>query len=127
MRGVLINCPAYDFATFGESDSFAKSALAWFIGPRYQDKEWMSSVSPRTYFGSYHGPLFVSTCTRDFIRGQSLLIKADSDSLGRALTFVDIASDDKKIGHVHNVTHPGLPESREVNARMVAFMDGCLE
>ena len=126
-RGVLINCPAYDFATFGESDSFAKSALAWFIGPRYQDKEWMSSVSPRTYIGSYHGPLLVSTCTNDFIRGQSLLIKADCDASERALEFVDIASDDKKVAHVHNVTDPNLPESREVNARMVAFMDRCLE
>ena len=124
--GVLVNCPAYDFATFGESDSFSKSALAWFIGPRYQDKEWMRSVSPRTYIGSYHGPLFVSTCTNDFIRGQSLLIKADCDSLTRPLEFVDIESDNKEVGHVHNVTNPALPESREVNARMVSFMNSCL-
>jgi len=126
-RGVLINCPAYDFATFGESDSFAKSALEWFIGPRYQDKEWMSSVSPRTFFGSYHGPLLVSTCTNDFIRGQSLLIKTDSHSLERTLDFVDIESDDKKVSHVHNVTNTSLPESREVNARMVAFMNSIIE
>lgn len=124
--GVLLNCPAYDFATFGSSKSFTKSALEWFIGPRYQDGEWMSSVSPRTYIGSYHGPLFVSTCTNDFIRGQSLLIKADCDSLARPLTFVDIASDDRSVAHVHNVVNPDLPESREVNAGMVAFMDACL-
>ena len=30
-RGVLINCPAYDFATFGDTGAFAKSALEWFI------------------------------------------------------------------------------------------------
>ena len=125
-RGVLINCPAYDFATFGESDSFAKSALEWFIGPKYQDKDWMRSMSPRTYIGSYHGPLFVSTCTNDFIRGQSLLIKADCDSLARPLEFVDIEADDNQVDHVHNVTKPNLPESREINARMVAFMDSCL-
>ena len=125
--GVLLNCPAYNFATFGESDTFAKSALAWFIGPRYQDKDWMTSVSSRTYLESYSGPLFVSTCTNDFIRSQSLLIKADCDSLGRALDFVDIQSDDKKVSHVHNVTDQSLPESREVNDRMVAFMDSILE
>ena len=125
--GVLLNCPAYNFATFGESETFAKSALEWFIGPRYQDKEWMSSVSPRTYIGSYGGPLFVSTCTNDFIRGQSLLIKADCDSLGRTLDFVDIQSDDKKVSHVHNVTDQSLPASREVNGRMVAFMDSIAE
>ena len=126
-RGVLINCPAYDFATFGESNSFTSSALEWFIGPRYQDREWMTSMSPRTFIGSYQGPLFVSTCTNDFIRSQSLLIKADCDSLARPLEFVDIASDDRKVDHVHNVAKPDLPESQEVNARMVAFMGDCLQ
>lgn len=138
--GVLLNCPAYDFATFGESKSFAKSALEWFIGPRYKDKEWMKSMSPRTYIGSYFGPLLVSTCTNDFIRSQSLILKADCDSLGNwgalpadpssrkaPFEFVDIASEDKKVSHVHNVTNLGLPESREVNARMVAFMDSCIK
>ena len=122
-RGVLINCPAYHFATFGESTSFAKSALEWFIGPRYQDKAWMESMSPKTFLGSYSGPLLVSTCTNDFIRKQSLLLKADCDSLGRPLEFVDIASDSKKVGHVHNVTDPTLPESITVNTQMVAFME----
>ena len=137
--GVLLNCPAYDFATFGKSDSFAKSALEWYIGPRYQDEEWMVSMSPRTYIGSYFGPLLVSTCKNDFIRSQSIILKADCDSLGNwgavsadpssrkaPFDFVDIASNDRKVGHVHNVTDPDLPESREVNARMVAFMDRCL-
>ena len=124
-RGALLNCPAYDFATFGEADSFSKSALEWFIGPRFQDKEWMKSMSPRTFIDSYHSPLFVSTCTNDFIRSQSLLIKADCDSLARPLEFVDIVSDDKRVTHVHNVVDPSLPESREVNSKMVAFMDNC--
>ena len=138
-RGVLLNCPAYDFATFGKSTSFAKSALEWFIGPRYEDEAWMRSMSPRTYIGSYHGPLFVSTCTNDFIRAQSLLVKADCDSLGHwgtlsegalcskaPLEFVDIVSDDKNVAHVHNVVNVDLPESREVNARMVDFLNHCL-
>ena len=125
-RGVLVNCPAYDFASFGDSEAFSKSALAWFIGPRYKDWAWMASMSPRTFIGSYHGPLFVSTCTHDFIRGQSLLVKADCDSLARPLEFVDVASDDRRVGHVHNVVDPDLPESRDVNARMIAFMNQCL-
>lgn len=125
--GVLINCPAYDFATFGETGFFSNGAMAWFIGPRFRDKEWMTSMSPRTFIGSYRGPLFVSTCTKDFIRSQSLLIKADCDSLSRPVEFVDIASDDRKVGHVHNVTAPGLPESKEVNARMIAFMDSYIQ
>ena len=124
--GVMLNCPAYDFASFAKSDSFAKSALAWFLGPRYEDEQWMKSLSPRTFIASYQGPLLVSTCLRDFIRSQSLLLKADCDALGRPLVFVDIQATDKKIGHVHNVTDPDLPDSRGVNARMARFMDDCL-
>ena len=121
--GVLINCPAYDFATFGDTGYFSNGAMAWFIGPRFRDREWMATMSPRTYIGSYRGPLFVSTCTKDFIRSQALLIKADCDSLSRPVEFVDIESNDRKVGHVHNVSAPDLPESKQVNARMIAFMD----
>lgn len=124
--GVMLNCPAYDFASFPKSGLFAKSALAWFMGPRYEDDAWLKSTSPRTFIGSYTGPLLVSTCLNDFIRSESVLLKADCDSLARPLTFVDISSTDKKIGHVHNVTAPDLPESRGVNARMIQFMNECL-
>lgn len=126
-RGVLLNCPAYDFASFAEAGNFSKEAKAWYLGPRYEDKAWMQSLSPRTFIGSYTGPLLVSTCTKDFIRGQSLLLREDCDSLSRAVEFVDIASDDKKVGHVHNVVNQALPESREVNARMIAFMNSMID
>lgn len=122
-RGALLNCPAYDFATYGDSDTYTKRCLAWFLGPRYDDEEWMRSMSPRTYLKSYSGPLFLSTCTRDFIRGESLKLKADCDSLGRPLVFVDIESDDRKVGHVHNVSYPDIPESQTVNSRMIEFMN----
>ena len=124
-KGVLLNCPAYDYASFANSEGFTDDALAWFIGSRYKDKQWMESVSPRTFFDSYSGPLFVSTCTKDFIRSQSLMIKAECEAKGRTLDFVDIQS--KKVGHVHNVTDPDRPESQTVNARMLAFMEQCLK
>jgi len=122
-NGVLLNCPAYDFASFAEGGGFSRSALAWFIGPRYDDRPYLESLSPRTFIGRYSGPLLVSTCTHDFIRGQALLIRSDCDSLGRGIEFIDIASEDRRVGHVHNVTHPDLDESKEVNRRMIAFMD----
>lgn len=121
-KAVLLNCPAYDFASFADANIYTKDALAWFLGPRYEDKEWMKSMSPRTHIANYSGPLFVSTCAKDFIRGESLKIREDRDSLGLPVEFVDIQSENKKVGHVHNVTHPGLPESRVVNERMIAFM-----
>lgn len=122
-RGVMLNCPAYDFASFAESDGFSKSALAWFIGPRYNDRQYLETLSPRTFIGSYSGPLFVSTCTHDFIRSQSMLIKSDCDSLGRKIDLIDIESEDRRVGHVHNVTNQDLPESVEVNSRMIEFMN----
>lgn len=122
-RGALLNCPAYDYASFADADGFTDSALAWFIGPRYKDAEWMASMSPRTFLGSYSGPLFVSTCTKDFIRMQSLMLKEDCDAKGRPVEFVDISSKDSAVGHVHNVIKPDIPESRTVNARMMEFMN----
>ena len=126
-RGVLLNCPAYDYAPFANEGAFSKSALEWFIGPRYADKEWLETMSPRTFIASYGGPLFVSTCTNDFIRGQALMIKADCDSLGKQAVLLDLKSDDKKVGHVHNVIAPDLPESQTVNTAMLEFMNGLLQ
>ena len=125
-RGVMLNCPAYDFASFARSGGFSKGALTWFLGPRYTDRKWMESMSPRTWLGSFTGPLLVSTCTNDFIRSQSLLLQEDCAAQGRPLEFVDIASEDRKVGHVHNVTDPALPESQTVNGRMIGFMDRIL-
>ena len=122
-KGVMLNCPAYDFASFAEGSGFSKSALAWFIGPRYQDRQYLETMSPRTFIGSYSGPLLVSTCTHDFIRSQALLIKSDCESMGRKLDFINIESQDRRVGHVHNVTRLDLPESKEVNTRMIEFMN----
>ena len=126
-KGALLNCPAYDFASFADGDGFTKEALAWFIGPRYEDKAYLESLSPRTFVGSYAGPLFVSTCKNDFIRGQALMLKQDCDSIGRKIEFLDIPADDKKVGHVHNVINQELPESKTVNKRMLEFMNDILE
>ena len=121
--GVLVNCPAYNYAEYGKMTFYTDKTLRWFLGPRYKDESWMASMSSRTYIGSYAGPLFASTCTHDFLREDVLLLKADCDSLGREIDFVDIASEDRKVGHVHNVTNLSLPESQTVNARMLEFLD----
>lgn len=121
-KGVLLSCPAYDFESFAEGDALKDSAKKWYIGPRYKDAQWMASMSPRTYLSSYTGPIFLSTCTNDFIRGESLKLKDDCEKAGRPLTFVDIASDDKSVAHVHNVTDPDLPESQTVNVAMTEFL-----
>ena len=60
------------------------------------------------------------------VGAQALLVKSDCDSLGRKIDFTDIEAQDHRVGHVHNVTNQALPESREVNTRMLEFMDRCL-
>lgn len=120
--GVLLSCPAYDFGSFGDAKDYADDFKEWFIGPRFKDRPYLETLSPKTFIGSLEAPLFLSTCTRDFIRSQSLALKADCDSIDKAITFLDIASRDRKVGHIHNVTNIDLPESREVNGAMMAFM-----
>ena len=125
-KGALLNCPAYNYAAYSHAETYSKSFLEWFLGPRYLDQQWMESMSPRTHLSSYSGPLFVSTCTNDFIRGESMTLKDDCEAAGRELMFVDIESDDKKVAHVHNVTSIDLPESQTVNAAMIDFMNNLL-
>lgn len=124
--GVLLNCPAYDFASFNDTGLFYPSAMEWFLSPHYTDQQWMTQMSPRTNFRSYTGPLFVSTSRMDFLRSQALMISGDCMMLQRDIDFVHIESQKRKVGHVHNVNAPSLPESQEVNNKMIAFMNRIL-
>ena len=121
-RGVMLNCPAYDFASFADKEAFTEEALSWFIGPRWEDNAWLESVSPRTFISSYRGPLFVSTCRNDFIRGQALLIMTDCVAMDYDIEFIDLDTANAKVGHVHNVISPALADSRTVNGKMIDFM-----
>lgn len=121
-RGVILNCPAYDFASYNSTGIFYPKAMEWFLGPRYMDTEWMTEMSPRTRFSAYQGPLFVNSSREDFLRSQALLILDDCGTNERPFEFVFIDSKNKKAGHVHNVSKPQLKESIEVNRRMIEFL-----
>ncbi len=121
-RGVILNCPSYDFASYNSTGIFYPKAMEWFLGPRYMDGEWMAEMSPRTSFDAYKGPLFVNSSREDFLRSQALLIVDDCGTSARPLEFVFIDSKRKKAGHVHNVSKPQLKESIEVNRRMINFL-----
>ena len=121
-RGVILNCPSYDFASYNSTGIFYPKAMEWFLGPRYMDGEWMAEMSPRTSFGAYQGPLFVNSSREDFLRSQALLIVDDCGTSARPVEFVFIDSKRKKAGHVHNVSKPQLKESIEVNRRMIKFL-----
>lgn len=96
--GIKITKPMLRMIVSRSDKVSTNEALAWFIGPRYEDKPYLESLSPRTFIGSYKGPLFVSTSRHDFIRG-----------------------------HVHNVINQDLPDSKTVNSRMLEFMKNNLQ
>ena len=124
-RGVILNCPSYDFASYNSTGIFYPKAMEWFLGPRYMDDQWMTAMSPRTRLNAYQGPLFVSSSRQDFLRSQALLIVEDCGMQQRPVCFVFIDSNHKKAGHVHNVSKPGLKESQEVNSKMIEFLLRC--
>ncbi len=123
-RAVLVNCPVYDYVDTAGKNWFSRRVNLRVIGPHADDRDYLRELSPKTYFDSFTMPLFVSTCKKDFIRQESMKLKADADKLNRKdFEFLDIDSDDPKIEHVHNVIYPEYEESKRVNDAMDAFMN----
>ena len=67
-------------------------------------------------------PVFLSTCKKDFIREESLDLKAYLESRNHPFTFIDI--EDESVGHVHNVVSPDVEPSKKVNNAMISFFEG---
>ncbi|MBP3257999.1 MAG: hypothetical protein J6M23_08415, partial [Bacteroidales bacterium] len=61
-----------------------------------------------------------SGCRAPRMRGPRDSLVPACQALGRNVEFLDIHTEDREVGHVHNVTDPDLPESGEVNSRMIA-------
>ena len=121
VEAVLINCPVYDFVSIGET-KMTERGTTRLLGPRFKEKAYMSSISPRTYLDTLSIPLFVSTRKDDFLRSESLLLKKEMEGRNVPYQFMDIDCDDKRIGHVHNITDPNEKESIEVNQAMCEFI-----
>lgn len=121
IKGTLLNCPVYDFENCGIG-AMTNLAMKRMFGPRYKDREWFKILSPKEYIKDYTKPIFVSTCTNDFLRNESLSLKEDCKERNN-FTFIDIESKDKKVGHVHNVNVINLKESVIVNTKMNEFIN----
>ncbi|MBO4856232.1 MAG: alpha/beta hydrolase [Bacilli bacterium] len=119
---VLVNCPVYDFANL-KDENFTEAGAKRMFGPKYKNKNYFVDICPKTHLKSLHMPLFVSTCTQDFIRKQSLMLIADMKKREDIkFSHIDIKSKKKDIGHVHNVLLPKLAESQQVNDAMRDFI-----
>ena len=117
----LVNCPVYDFAHIGDGN-LTNSGMKRMFGPTYKDKAKMELVCPKVHIKSLTCPVFVSTCKHDFLRIQSLMLKEDMKDRPDFM-FVDIDSDEKHVGHVHNVLNIGHPLADKVNQAMVEFLN----
>ena len=118
----LVNCPVYDFANLKE-EHFTEAGALRIFGPKYKNKNYFTDICPKTHLKSLKMPLFVSTCTQDFIRKQSLMLISDMKKREDIkFAYVDIKSKKKDVGHVHNVLLPKLPESKQVNDAMRDFI-----
>ena len=116
------NCPVYDFVNLTDG-YLTKSGQKRILGPDYKNEELRKLLCPKTHIKSLTCPVFISTCKRDFLRSHSLMLAEDLKKLGMNYQLVDLDTDDKTTGHVHNVLHPFRPYSDQVNRAMVDFMD----
>lgn len=122
-KGVLVNCTVFDYADCTGKAECTKAALRQVYGVHGSDHAWCELYSPKTYFSDLKVPVFYSSAKLDPLLPESQ--KLDQALKGSSLphVFCYIDSDDKKVTHVHNITTPGLPASKKVNAAMLAFMD----
>ena len=118
---VLVNCPVFDFVNIG-NDMLSNSGKKRMFGLDALDNESRALISPKEHFASLKTPLFVSTCKKDFLRSESMMLKEHLDQFKYPSRFVDINSDAKWIDHVHNVLRPHLKESIQVNNEMMDFI-----
>ena len=121
IKAVVLCCPVYNFEDLGKG-VMSKSGLKRMLGPTYKDPELLRKLSPRTYVKFFDLPIFVSTCTNDFIRTESLLLNDELKERNN-FQFYDLKCDDKNVDHVHNVVKLNLKESIMVNDEIVTFID----
>ena len=119
---VAANSPLYDLVAVGQGDLMTKGAKKYMMGTYAFDFEKLALASVKGNIDNLKMPLFLSTCKKDFIRSETLALKADLEAKHMPFTFVDI--DDESVGHVHNVVSPDLEPSKKVNNAMISFFEG---
>ena len=123
VKAVLVNCPVYDFVAATEVATMNKKAKVKMFGPHYEDLKWVRLLDPRIHRKELTIPVFVSSCTNDFLKDHSVRANLDFVEDGIKHQFFFLESKKKKIAHVHNVIWPDLPESKKVNESMLRFLE----
>ena len=119
---VALNCTVYDYKEIVKPKNLRKSGRRRMFGPDFDNEEFLDKYSPRTWINEVKAPIFASTCTRDFLRLQTLTLKDDLSKLGKEdVEILDIESTERSISHVHNLILPDVEESRKVNDSVAVF------
>ena len=119
---VAANSPLYDLVGVGQSDIMTKRAKRYMMGTYAFDLAKQALASVKGNIDNLKMPVFLSTCKKDFIREESLNLKAYLESRNHPFTFIDI--EDESVGHVHNVVSPDFEPSKKVNNAMISFFEG---
>ncbi len=122
IKGVLLNCPAYNYQDYHSYDELDVGLKRWILGKNYKNPGYLATLSCKTYIDNLKLPIFLSTSSLDFLRKDALDLKSDLDKYHIKYTFIDIKSNNPFAGHVHNVMRPFLKESVKVNKAMYEFM-----
>ena len=123
LYSTLANCPVYDFSDTIDSELLNNSGRKRMFGPNAMDMDYRAKYSPKTYFKEFKTPLFLSTCTNDFLRENAIALVNDLESAGNHnYEFIDYESSDKAVAHVHNVLFPERDDGKFVNDKMIEFI-----
>ena len=121
---LLTNSPVYHYETLDKVFNLSKSGVKRLFGPDYFLPGYPEKYSAYTYINNLNVPIFVSTCKKDFLRKEPIALIQDLRKMNyRDMEVVDINSDNKAVGHVHNVVNLKLKESQEVNEAMRQFVE----
>ncbi len=121
---LLVNSPVYDVYNAGRKN-MTKKGRRRLYGPSIDDDEKMKLISPREHLPSLNIPLFVSTCKKDFLRNEPLLLNKEMKDTNLKYQFIDLKTDTKGVDHVHNVIRPHLEASKYINQEMMKFIEEC--
>lgn len=123
IKGVLLNCPVYDFVSFFTRYKYTKAALGLLYGFKNVDLDFIKSLSPCEFVSSISVPVFISSAKWDFISDHAKKLHEDLLFLGKEHQFVFIEKRGFRITHIHNLLYLNSPASKKVNDAMIKFMN----
>ena len=116
-----LSCPVYNFRRTAHAPLLSKRGRDYMYGKRWNEESFVSALDASQHLEGLKTPVILSSCHNDFLKQESIDLDADAKSLGLDLEFHFLETEDMKVGHVHNVMHPELGESEQINEYVHRF------